>query len=139
MKLHTTNYTDTFIEIAVDSPTTVGLMPPVKEDKKIIANYQFDMLYDHPYEFTSDDVFFKVHAIRKEIPENEWDEARELFFSKGQPCFRSSPLTKRFGWGIHSDENGKVAMYAAGSREYRQFQEDDSVKKVKAMATRRKK
>ncbi len=139
MKTHTTNYVNTFIEIAEDSPTEVGMVPPVKEDKKIIANYQFDMLYDHPYKFTSDDVFFKVHAIRNEIPEGEWNEARDIFFSKGQACFRSSPLTKRFGWGIHSDENGRVAMYAAGSKEYQQFQKDESIKKVKAMASSRRK
>ena len=138
MKIHTTNYVNTFIEIADDSPTQAGQMPPRKEDKKTIANYQFDMLYDHPYEFTSDDIFFEVFAIRKEIPENEWKEARDSFFSKGQPCFRSSPLTKRYGWGIHSDENGKVAMYAAGSEEYKQYLGDESIKKVKAMASKRR-
>ena len=138
MKIHTTNYINTFIEIADDSPTQTGQIPPAKNEKKTIANYQFDMLFGHPYEFTSDDVFFKVFAIRKEIPENEWKEARSLFFSKGQPCFRSSPLTKRYGWGIHSDEKGKVAIYAAGSDEYNQYLENGSIKKVKAMASRRK-
>lgn len=136
--MHTTNYINTFIEIADDSPTQTGQMPPTKDKKKTIANYQFDMLFDHPYEFTSDDVFFRVFATRKEIPGNEWKEARDLFFSKGQPCFRSSPLTKRYGWGIHSDENGKVAIYAAGSDEYNQYLEDRSIKKVKAMASKRK-
>lgn len=137
MKIHTTNYTNTFIEIAADSPTQVGELPPQKGDKKTIANHQFDLLYEHPYEYTSDDLFFKVFATRKEIPENEWEEARELFFSKGQPCFRSSPLTKRYGWGIHSDEQGRVAMYAADSGEYKQYLDDESIKKVKAMASKR--
>ena len=37
--------------------------------------------------------------------------ARKQFFSKGQPCFRASPLTKQLGWGVHCDKNGKVALY----------------------------
>ncbi len=138
MKTHTTNYFNTFIEIANDSPTQVSEMPPMKGDKKTIANYQFDMLYGHPYKFDSDDVFFAVFATRKDIPKNEWREARQEFFSKGQPCFRSSPLTKRYGWGIHSNRQGKVAMYAAESEEYKQYLEDESIKKVKAMASKRK-
>ena len=138
MKIHTTNYQNTFIEVALDCPASAGEMPPLKGDKKTIANYQFDMLFEHPYEYTSDDVFFKVFAIRNEIPENEWKEARDMFFSKGQPCFRSSPLTKRYGWGVHSDANGKVALYAVESKAYQQLLENGEIKKVKAMASKRK-
>lgn len=138
MKIHTTNYQNTFIEVALDCPASAGEMPPLKGDKKTIANYQFDMLFEHPYEYTSDDVFFKVFAIRNEIPENEWKEARDMFFSKGQPCFRSSPLTKRYGWGVHSDANGKVALYAMESKAYQELLENGEIKKVKAMASKRK-
>lgn len=134
-KIHTTNYIDTFIEVSKDCPATTGEMPPKKVNKKSLANYQFDLLYDHPYEYTSDDIFFIVEATRKEIPVSEWEEHREAFFSKGQPCFRSSPLTKRYGWGIHSDAQGKVAMYALDSDEYKAFLKDNGVKKVKAMAS----
>ena len=137
-KSHTTNYYNTFIALAEDSPISAAEMPPEKEGKKTVARYQFNMLYDHPYQYTSDDVFFTVHALRKEIPENEWKEQRQEFFSRGQPCFRSSPLTKRYGWGIHSNAQGRVAMYAMESSEYKAFLNDDSVKKVKAMGTKRK-
>ena len=138
MKVHTTNYQNTFIEVASDCPASAGEMPPLKGGKKTIANHQFDMLFEHPYEFTSDDVFFKVFAIRNEIPQSEWKEARQIFFSKGQPCFRSSPLTKRYGWGIHSDANGKVALYAVESKAYHEFLENVGINKVKAMASKRK-
>lgn len=138
MKIHTTNYQNTFIEVAEDCPTDVGEIPPLKGDKKTITNYQFDMLFEHPYEYTSDEVFFSVFAKRNEIPENEWNEALQIFFSKGQPCFRSSPLTKRYGWGVHSDAKGKVALYAMDSREYHKFLENGEIKKVKAMASKRK-
>ena len=136
--MHTTNYYNTFIEIAEDCPTDKGEMPPIKGEKKSVANLQFDMLYEHPYEYTSDEVLFGVFAIRKEIEKGELDEQRDHYFSKGQPCFRASPLTKRYGWGIHSNEEGKIAMYGAETEEYRQFLADKSIKKVKAMRSKRK-
>ena len=138
MKTHTTNYENTFIEVAEDCLATEGEMPLIKDDKRTVANYQFDMLYDHPHEYTSDDVLFNVFAKRKEIPKNEWPEQRENFFSKGQPCFRSSPLTKRYGWGIDSNAEGKVAMYGMDSLEYPMFLNDKTTKKGKAMANKHK-
>ncbi len=102
MKVHTTNYTNTFIEIADDCPATSGEAPPTKGDAKTIANIKFDIVNNNPYKFTSDDVFFQVYAERNDLTETEYKEAREQFFSKGQPCFRASPLTKRYGWVGHS-------------------------------------
>jgi len=136
--MHSTNYKDTFIEIAEDSPTQIGSMPPLKAEKKTVAGLQFDMLYDNPYVYDSDDILFGVYALRKEYLKSELKEQREHYFSKGQPCFRASPLTKRYGWGIHSNSEGKVAMYAAESAEYKEYIKDSSIKKVKAMRSKRK-
>ena len=137
MNMESTNYYNTLIEIAEDCPVSTGEVPPLKGDKRTVANLQFDMIIDNPYTYTSDDVIFSVFAQRKEIPESEMEEAREIYFSKGQPCFRSSPLTKRYGWGIHSDEEGKVAMFGAESAEYQRLVSDASVKKTKAMRSKR--
>jgi hypothetical protein len=63
----------------------------------------------------------------------EYEKAREQFFSKGQPCFRASPLTKTYGFGIHCDKNGKVALYGMETEEYQSFLADTKIKKVKAM------
>lgn len=133
----TTNYFNTLIEIAADCPVKAEEVPPVKEDKKSVANLQFEMLFDNPYRFTSDDVLFAVFATRKEVPEDEMEEKRQQFFSQGQPCFRASPLTKRYGWGIHSNEEGKIAMYGSDTETYRKLVADESVKKRKAMSTKR--
>lgn len=92
-----TNYFNTHIEIAEDSKHETGEIPPIKEGKVSIANLQFDMVYANPYKYTSDDVLYTVFAVRKEIPPGEVQEQRDLFFSKGQPCFRASPLTKNYG------------------------------------------
>jgi len=134
----TTNYQNTLIEIAEDCPVQSGQVPPIKGEKKTVANLQFEMVFDNPYRYTSDEVLFTVHAQRKGFTKHEWEEQRVLFFSKGQPCFRASPLTKRYGWGIHSNAEGKVAMVAAGTEEYGRMLQDDTVKKVKAMRSKRK-
>lgn len=136
-KIHTTNYIDTFIEIAEDSPRNQAEVPPLKGEKLSIANMQYEMLRDHPYEFSSDDVIFRIFAIRNEIPSSDWEEARSEFFSKGQACFRCSPLTKQYGWGIHSNSEGKIAMVAAGTEEYENFQTDPKLEKTKAMRSKR--
>ena len=137
MKSHSTNYYNTFIEIAEDCPINKGEMPPLKGERKSVANLQFEMLYDHPYKYTSDHVLFGVFAIRKEFVQEELNEQREHYFSKGQPCFRASPLSKRYGWGIHSNAEGKIALHSSDSPEYQKLVADDSVKKVKAMKSKK--
>lgn len=109
----------------------------MRGSKKSVANYQYEMLLNRPYEYTSDEVLYSVYATRKGIEALEWKEEKDKFFSKGQPCFRASPLTKRYGWSIHSNDSGKVAMFGADSADYQRLLKDDSVKKVKAMKSKR--
>ena len=135
--MHSTNYFNTFIEIAEDSPIQKAAQPPLRGGKSTVASMQFDMLYNQPYAHSSDHVLFSVYANRKKISKAEWEEQRKIYFSKGQPCFRASPLTKKYGWGVHSNDEGKIAIYPAESKEYAQFVEDDTVKKVKAMRSKR--
>jgi hypothetical protein len=132
MKQHSTNYFDTFIEVAEDTKASSGSIPPSKETKTV-AEMQYALISKNPYKYTSDDVFFQVFADRNDLIKAEYIQARELFFSKGQPCFRASPLTKTYGWGIHSDHQGKVALYGMESTEYQKFLKDNTIKKVKAM------
>ena len=135
----TTNYINTLIEIAEDCPVPIGEIPPLRGKKKSAATYQYEMLLDNPYAFTSDDVLFSTFALRKEIPQEEWEEARQAFFAKDQPCFRASPLPKRYGWGIHSNAEGKIAMFSRDSAEYQLLIADESVMKKKAMRSKRAK
>ncbi|WP_295119638.1 DUF6157 family protein [uncultured Chitinophaga sp.] len=132
MKVHTTNYQSVFILVADDCKATQGEVPPVKNDKTI-ANIQFDMICENPYKYTSDDIVFHSYAMKNNIAKSDLKEAREQFFSKGQPCLRTSPLSKRYGWGTHHDGNGKVAMYACETKEYDQFANDKQLKVIKAI------
>jgi hypothetical protein len=136
-RLHTTNYQSTFIEVAEDCPVSVAEPPPDKGEKKTVAAMQFELLARAPYRYTSDDVVFSVHADRASIPDSQQAEAREQFFSKGQACLRSSPLAKRYGWGFHFDEEGRVALVPGGSDEYERLASDPGVHHVKAMRSKR--
>lgn len=133
MKVHTTNYYNTFIEVAEDCPASAGEVPPVKGDAKTVANIQFELINKDPYKYTSDDVLFSVFAGRNQITKGELAKAREQFFSKGQPCFRASPLTKRYGWGVHCNEEGKIALLGCDTPAYNKMSADPNVKVVKAM------
>ncbi|MBK8627830.1 MAG: hypothetical protein IPN86_20375 [Saprospiraceae bacterium] len=133
MKIHTTNYFNTFIEIADDCPIINGEIPPTKAENRTVANIQYDLISKNPYKFTSDDVLFQVYADKNDLTKTEYATARIQFFSKGQPCFRASPLTKRYGWGIHYDKDGKMAIYGADSLEYENFSKDNTLKVIKAM------
>lgn len=137
MKTHTTNYYNTFIVVSDDCPAKAGVKPPTKVDAKTLAGLQYDLLNESPYKYTSDELLFRVHTIRKGIRESEWAEEKREFFSKGQPCLRSSPLTKRYGWGVHSDSEARVALYGLGTPEYKYFVEKPDVKVVKAMRSKR--
>lgn len=132
-----TNYTGTFIQIADDCPVGAAERPPVNGKAPTVAALQHALISEHPYEFTSDDVLFEVYATRHSIPAEAKAEARENFFAKDQACLRSSPLGKRYGWGIHHDADSRVALVPFDSDEYQSLAADSSVKQLKAMRSKR--
>lgn len=134
--MHTTNYFDTFIELADDSPTAQAIEPPAR-DEPTIAQLHYELISQHPYALTSDDVIFETYARRAGIVDDEKDAARAAFFSKGQACLRSSPLGKRYGWGVHSDAEGRVALVPRESDDYARLAADDAVAHTKAMRSKR--
>lgn len=82
-------------------------------------------------------MLFDVHASRQSIPAEERQEAREGFFVKDQACLRSSPLGKRYGWGIHHDDAGRIALVGVNTEEYDRLAADPAIKQVKAMRSKR--
>lgn len=135
--MKTTNYTDTFIEVAEDCPVEIAEIPPLKGDVRTVANLQYEMVKKNPYKFTSDDVIFHIHAVKNDFIKKELEKEKEKFFSKGQACFRSSPLAKRYGWGVHSNSEGKIAIYAIESEEYKRLSKDKNLIHLKAMRSKR--
>ncbi len=133
--MHTTNYVNTLITVSPDTRAVVATVPPAS--KGSVAELQFGMMHDHDYELTSDDVIFEVFAERKGIAVEERRAAREQFYSKGQPCLRTSPLAKTYGWGIHADNEGRVALVPMDSSRYHELMNDDATVKRQAMKASR--
>lgn len=134
-KEHTTNYINTFISVADDCPVKTAEIPVEKSGKPTVASAQFERIMQHPYTYTSDDVIFSVYAEKNGLSGSSTD--RDQFFSKGQPCLRASPLTKRYGWGVHSNSEGKIALYAVDSEEYKQLENDPKLAHTKAMSSKK--
>lgn len=134
----TTNYTDTFIRVARDCPVQEAQVPPAGKAQATVAQLQHELLVDAPYTMTSDDLLFEVQAIRQDIAQEARTEARQRFFAKPQACLRSSPLTKRYGWGLHSDAQCRVALVPLGSEEYLKASEDTTLRQIEALRSKRK-
>ncbi len=133
--MHTTNYVNTLITVSPDTKAVAATSPPT--GKGSVAELQFAMIHGHDYELTSDDVVFGVYADRKGIAADAREAARDQFFSKGQPCMRTSPLAKSYGWGIHSDADGRVMLVSMGSSRYEALMNDGATVKRAAMKTSR--
>lgn len=131
------NYYDTFIQVADDCPLAAGAVPVEKGGKKTIAVIQYELLAQNPYQYTQEDVLFETHVRHKGVPSGELAAARQAFFAKSQACLRASPLPKSYGWGLHFDHAGKVALYGVESEEYRRFAQDSGLTQLKAMRSSR--
>ena len=131
------NYYDTLIEVSDDCPATEGQVPAARGGKKTKALVEYELLFNHPYVYTEEDIAFEVYAVLHAIPAGSRLEERETFLRKGHPHLRVSPLAKRYGWGIHNDAEGKVALVAVGSAEYQRLLKDPRTTKVKAFRSSR--
>lgn len=116
--MSTTNYSNAFISVAEDCPAQTGTVPPGGE-RPTVARLTWEIITSAAaYSLTSDDVLFAVHAARCDIPDELRAQAREEFFARPQACLRSSPLTKTYGWGVHFDAAGRVALYGRQTERY---------------------
>ncbi len=112
------DYINTFIAVAPDSSAPTGMVPPERAGRPTIASRTWELIASAPYRHTSGDVIFTVYAERAGIPDGERPAARSEYYSIGRACLRSSDLGKRYGWGIHADADGRIALYPVGSPEY---------------------
>src|SRR2546429_4185419 len=132
------NYFDTLIEVADDCPTKKAQVPLARGGKKTKAVVEYEILVKHPYSHTEEDIAFETYAVLRDIPKDIWPKERKKFLSKGHPHLRVSPLTKRYGWGIHNNVAGKIALIAVESSRYKQLLDDPHTTKVKAFRSTRR-
>ena len=116
---------NTFVLIAPDCPVKAGTVPQPRGETPTIAVAQHEMLIARPYSLTLEDLMFAVHVRREGLSKADAktlaDEIREKLFAKSYPCMRASPLPKKFGWGVHHDAKGRIALYGAETEEYQRF------------------
>ena len=112
-----------FIAVPPDCPALTAEAPPSR-NPKTIPQIEFEMLIDNPYVYSSDDVLYAANAERRGI---SWED----YCATIQPDFRLSPLVKRYGWGVHTNSKGKVAIYPLGSAEYEEFIRDISIQQLR--------
>lgn len=132
-----------FVLISPDSDTTRAEVPVAKKDPPAVHVIQYELLTKRPYTLTFEELIFATHVRRLGLSQQEAKARRpEIWaelFAKSHACMRCSALPQRYGWGVHYDARGRIALYAVESREYKKFAAG-KVKDVKLTpAMRRKK
>lgn len=134
------SYKETFITVAPDCPIDKSEIPVSNRAEKPVHIIQYELLINNPYKFNHQELTFEVYLRKGDIScktEKERTEIWKKLFSKGHPCLRASPLTKRYGFGAHYNENGKIALYPIEGKAYENFITDNSVKKLAGMKSKR--
>lgn len=137
------NYYQTLIAVADDCPVTSSVVPTARGAAKTVAVLQYEMLAEHPYGLTQEDVLFESWRRRQDLPDEGSDADRAAlrarFFAKPQACLRGSPLPKRYGWGLLFDQDGRTALCPMESEEYQRLVDGNEagVTVLKALRSRR--
>jgi hypothetical protein len=126
------NCYDTLIEVADDRPVTEAQVPQARGAKKTKALVEYELLVKRPYTYTEEDIAFETYAVLHDIPKAIWPREHKTLLSKGNPHLRVSALAKRYGWGIHNNAEGKIALIAVESPLYEQLLNDPRITKIKA-------
>jgi hypothetical protein len=134
--------TDTFVLVAPDCPVSSAVVPEGKQTNRPAHVIQYKVLTARPYTLTLEDLIFETYILREGIAKNEVKKRaaaiRAELFSKPHACMRASALPKRYGWGVHYDSNGRLALYPMESADYKKFAAG-KVKGVKVVAAFRSK
>lgn len=130
------NYTNSFMTVSADSGANSGTPPP---RPGTVAALQYAMLSAAPYRHTSADVIFAAYAGRNLAEGADLPSERAAFFSRSQACLRASPLVKTYGWGLHHDDQGRVALVGMETSAYAEFAEREDLTIVLGMRNKRAK
>ena len=135
------SYKNTFVKVSEDCPVLAAEIPVAKNSKKPAHVIQYEILTQNPYRFDHEELIWEVNVqqkeISKEVLESEGEEMKAQMFSKGHPCMRASALVKRYGFGAHYNEHGKIAVYPLGSPEYAQFLKQENIKVLAGMRSKK--
>ncbi len=101
-----------FIMAAEDCPRDSGTVPySVSGKEPFLPLVTYEVLSRHPYEYTEDELQREVHVVR----------LGEKHFDPGTRDLKRNDLPKKGGWGIHYDEERRVALVDSGTERYEQL------------------
>ena len=100
-----------FILVAEDCPVEEGTVPKSKRGMKTVPIHTYEVLSEHPYEYTEDDLQHEVHVVRRGVQQFD-PEKRDL---------KRNELPKRWGWGIHYNRERKIALFGCETEEYKEL------------------
>lgn len=119
------SYVDTFIQVAADCPVDRGVVPVARGEGTPIHVLQYELLANHPYAYTHENLLWEVHVRHRQVSPDDLrargGEIRAALFERKHPCLRASLLPKKYGWGVHYDARGGIALHARESPEYQRF------------------
>lgn len=140
-RLRAMSYSETFIRVSPDTKATAGMVPPEKAGARTVAGWQHALLAEHPYQLTERELYVRVHCHRHGISEAEAEKRRDAIraevFAKPQACLRASPLPKSYGWGVHYDGQGRIALAGMETAAYTRFSKNPALKQLDAMRSKR--
>jgi len=126
-----------FIEVADDCPAVRAEVPPARAGRATKAAIEYELIAGEPYALTEEEVAFRTRVAMRDIAEADWPAEREHLLLQEKPRLRVSALAKRYGWGIHVDSQGRVALVPVESAEYQRLAADPGLRHVRAFRSRR--
>jgi hypothetical protein len=110
------------IEVATDTSAVRGEVPSDSGISKTIARISYEVLADNPYRFDEREFYHEVHVVRRGRTNLKIENYN----------IKRLALVKKYGWGIHRNAHGKLALVACESSRYKELQADPRVKRTKA-------
>jgi len=98
---------------------------PVSNSKRETVNeILYRVLKEYPYKFRQHELFYEVHVNQRKMDPSELRIERYLL--------QRSDLCKKYGWGFHGNELGKIALIEVDSDKYKELLNDQDINKKKA-------
>lgn len=106
-----------------ESSSKTSIIPTSKSNKETVKEVVYRVLKANPYKYKQNELFYEVH-----ISELKKSKSLKLETYKLQ----RSELCSLLGWGIHGDEQGRLALVPVESSEYKSLLANPSITKKKA-------
>ncbi|GJD58923.1 DUF6157 family protein [Methylobacterium dankookense] len=131
---------NSFVLVGADCPVTASVIPQTRGGAPTVPALQHMLLSADPYRYDHEGLIWEVYRHHKAIPPADEVSARASLFSRSHPCMRASILPKRYGWGVHYDEAGRIAIVGMETGRYRELAASEpsmGITVVRAMRSKR--